>query len=93
MLKSLILLFFVLLLAGHDQAAAALAPQYSLGMICDPIAARVEAPCQGKNISSATNALVCAKMALAGYDHLIPLDEVIESMGRVARKLEKKLGK
>ncbi len=56
-------------------------------MICDPIAARVEAPCLGKNISSATNALVCANMAMAGFDHLIPLDEVIETMDRVGRSL------
>lgn len=68
-------------------SAASQALQNSLGMICDPIAARVEAPCLGKNISSATNALVCANMAMAGFDHLIPLDEVIETMDRVGRSL------
>ncbi len=68
-------------------AASSLALQNSLGMICDPIAARVEAPCLGKNVSSALNALASANMALAGYDHLIPLDEVIETMDRVGRSL------
>lgn len=68
-------------------AASSLALQNSLGMICDPIAARVEAPCLGKNISSAMNALACANMAIAGYDHLIPLDEVIETMDRVGKSL------
>jgi len=72
-------------------AASSLALQNSLGMICDPIAARVEAPCLGKNVSSALNALVCANMALAGYDHLIPLDEVIETMDRVGRSLPHEL--
>ena len=72
-------------------AASSLALQNSLGMICDPIAARVEAPCLGKNISSALNALACANMALAGYDHLIPLDEVIETMDRVGRSLPHEL--
>jgi len=71
--------------------AASLALQNSLGMICDPIAARVEAPCLGKNISSASNALVCANMALAGYEHLIPLDEVIETMDRVGKSLPHEL--
>ena len=62
-----------------------------MGMICDPVAARVEAPCLGKNISSALNALASANIALAGYDHLIPLDEVIESMDRVGRSLPREL--
>lgn len=64
-------------------SAASVAVQNSLGMICDPIANRVEAPCLGKNVLAATNALSCANMALANYDHLIPLDEVIETMKQV----------
>jgi L-serine dehydratase len=72
-------------------AAASMALQNSLGMICDPIAARVEAPCLGKNIGSATNALACANMALAGYDHLVPLDEVIETMDRVGKSMPREL--
>lgn len=72
-------------------AAASMALQNSLGMICDPIAARVEAPCLGKNISSAANALASANMALAGFDHLIPLDEVIETMDRVGKSLPREL--
>jgi len=75
----------------QSMAAASMALQNSLGMICDPIAARVEAPCLGKNIGSATNALACANMALAGYDHLIPLDEVIETMDRVGKSLPREL--
>ncbi|MDF1573978.1 MAG: L-serine ammonia-lyase, iron-sulfur-dependent, subunit alpha [Bacteroidales bacterium] len=72
-------------------AAASMALQNSLGMICDPIAARVEAPCLGKNISSAVNGLTSANMAVAGYDPLIPLDEVIETMDRVGRSLPREL--
>ena len=71
--------------------AASMALQNSLGMICDPIAARVEAPCLGKNVSSAANALSCANMIMAGYDALIPLDEVIETMDRVGRSLPMEL--
>jgi len=72
-------------------AASSLALQNSLGMICDPIAARVEAPCLGRNISSALNALSSANMALAGYEHLIPLDEVIETMDRVGKSMPHEL--
>jgi L-serine dehydratase len=72
-------------------AASSIALQNSLGMICDPIAARVEAPCLGKNVSSALNALASANMALAGYDPLIPLDEVIETMDRVGKTLPHEL--
>ena len=84
----------VYLLGGDLQqcmSAASLALQNSLGMICDPIAARVEAPCLGKNISSAVNALACANLAMAGYDHLIPLDDVITTMDRVGRSLPREL--
>lgn len=72
-------------------AASSLALQSSLGMICDPIAARVEAPCLGRNINSAVNALTSANMAMAGYKHLIPLDEVIETMDQVGRSLPREL--
>jgi L-serine dehydratase len=75
-------------LAGgsRDQAlaAASMAFQSMLGLICDPIANRVEAPCLGKNVMAASNALSCANMALAGYDPLIPLDEVIDAAKNVS---------
>ncbi len=61
-------------------AAASMALQSSLGLICDTIADRVEAPCLNRNVMAATQALSCANMALSNYDHLIPLDEVIETM-------------
>ncbi len=67
--------------------AASIALQNCLGMICDPVANRVEAPCLGKNVMAATNALSCANMALAGYDHLIPLDEVIYTMNEVGHSI------
>jgi L-serine dehydratase len=84
----------VTLLGGtleQSMAAASMALQNSLGMICDPIAARVEAPCLGKNVSSAANALACANMVMAAYDPLIPLDEVVETMDRVGRSLPREL--
>jgi L-serine dehydratase len=68
-----------------------MALQNMLGLICDPIANRVEAPCLGKNVMAASNALSCANMALAGYDPLIPLDEVIETAKRVSAQMPREL--
>ncbi len=68
-------------------AAASLALQNSLGIICDPIGNRVEAPCLGRNVMAATNAVSCANMALSDYAQLIPLDEVIETMKAVGDQI------
>ena len=75
----------------QQMAAASLALQNSFGMICDPIANRVEAPCLGKNVMAATNALSCTNMALAGYNHLIPFDEVVIAMNKVAHQIPREL--
>jgi L-serine dehydratase len=64
-------------------AAASMTLQASLGMICDMIADRVEAPCLNRNVMAASTAISCANMALANYDQVIPLDEVIETMKKV----------
>lgn len=72
---------------AQSAAAASMAFQNMLGLICDPIANRVEAPCLGKNVMAASNALACANMALANYDAVIPLDEVIETAKRVAGQM------
>jgi L-serine dehydratase len=71
----------------QGEAAASMAFQSMLGLICDPIANRVEAPCLGKNVMAAANALSCANMALADFDPLIPLDEVIDAAKSVAERM------
>ena len=68
-------------------AASSIALQNSLGLICDPIGNRVEAPCLGRNVMAASNAVSSANMALSDYDHLIPLDEVIETMQSVGNQI------
>jgi len=67
--------------------ATSMALQNIFGMVCDPVANRVEVPCLGKNIMAASNALSCANMALANFDPVIPLDEVIEAMDKVGKSL------
>ncbi len=68
---------------NQSLAAASMTLQASLGMVCDMIADRVEAPCLNRNVMAASTAISIANMALSDYDHLIPLDEVIETMKRV----------
>ncbi len=77
--------------ARQAAEAASMALQNTLGMVCDPVAGRVEVPCLGKNVLAAANALTCANMALAGYDAVIPLDEVIAAMDQVGRSLPMEL--
>ncbi len=67
--------------------AASMALQSMLGLICDPVAARVEIPCLGKNIIAASNAVSCANMALAGFNAVIPFDEVVDAAKRVAERM------
>lgn len=71
--------------------ACSMAIQNSFGLVCDPVANRVEAPCLGKNVSAATNALTCANMAMANFTHLIPLDEVLAAMDAVGKQIPHEL--
>jgi L-serine dehydratase len=71
--------------------AATLALQNSFGMICDPIGNRVEAPCLGKNTMAAMNAMSSVNMALAGYEHLVPFDEVVDAMDEVGKAIPREL--
>ena len=68
-------------------SAASFAFQNTFGLVCDPVANRVEAPCLGKNVLMAGNALSAANMILAGFDALIPLDEVIVAMHKVGQAI------
>ena len=72
-------------------AASSMAMQNSLGIVCDPIANRVEAPCLGKNVMAAMNAISSTNMALANYDQVIPLDEVIDAMDSVGKSMDSSL--
>jgi L-serine dehydratase len=64
--------------------AASMAIQNMIGLVCDPVADRVEVPCLGKNISAAMNALSSATMACSGFDAVIPLEEVLQTVSRVS---------
>lgn len=67
--------------------AASMALQNVLGMVCDPVADRVEVPCLGKNVMAGVNAIACANMVLSGFDKVIPLDETVIAMDKVGRMI------
>jgi len=67
--------------------AAATALKNIMGLICDPIAGLVEAPCAKRNASGAVNAMLSADLALAGVKSIIPFDEVVEAMYKVGKSL------
>ena len=73
--------------AEQALGAASMAIQNMIGLICDPVADRVEVPCLGKNISAAVNAYSSAIMAVSGFEAVIPLDEVIETVSRVSKTM------
>ena len=67
--------------------AVAMALKNLLGLICDPVAGLVEVPCVKRNVVGAVNAVSAADMALAGIESRIPVDEVIDTMGEVGRRI------
>lgn len=71
--------------------AASMALQNMIGLICDPVGRRVEIPCLGKNMMAASNALTCANLCLAGFDAVIPFDEVILTAKRVSAQMPREL--
>ena len=62
-----------------------------LGLVCDPVGGLVEYPCQNRYASGASNAIVAAEISLAGIHQLIPLDEMMDIMYTVGKKLPAEL--
>lgn len=62
-----------------------------LGLVCDPVGGLVEYPCQNRNAAGAANAVVAAELALAGVPQLIPLDEMLDAMYAVGRRIPREL--
>lgn len=80
----------VSLRGGSDQQignAVAMAVKNLMGLVCDPVAGLVEVPCVKRNVIGSMNAVSAADMALAGIESRIPVDEVIDAMGEVGRRM------
>lgn len=78
------------LMGGTPEAsldAASMCINNILGLVCDPIAGLVEAPCQTRNAMGAANALISAEIALSGVISIIPFDEVVDTMYKVGKAI------
>ena len=62
-----------------------------LGLVCDPVGGLVEYPCLHRNAAGVSYALLAAEMSLAGIPQFIPLDEMIDAMYTVGKKLPAEL--
>lgn len=67
--------------------AVGIALMNCMGLICDPVAGLVQLPCSFRNAGQAANAVCAADLALAGQTTVIPIDEIIEAMYKVGKKL------
>jgi len=70
--------------SGH---ALAIALKNLLGLSCDPVAGLVEVPCIKRNTAGVVIAMSSAEMSLAGVKSRIPVDEVIDAMGKIGRMM------
>lgn len=80
----------VIMMGGTPQQcfdAASIALSNLLGLVCDPIAGLVEAPCQSRNAIGAANAIACAEMALSGIKAVVPFEEMSAAMLRIGVKM------
>ncbi len=68
-------------------AAASLALQNMLGLVCDPVGGLTEIPCISRNVAAMSNAVMSANMVMLGFDAVIPYDETIQTMYEVGKQL------
>jgi L-serine dehydratase len=68
--------------------AVSVTMQGTLGLVCDPLGGLVEVPCVYRNATGAAMALAGIEMALAGIEFPIPVDEVIDTMGKIGREMD-----
>lgn len=77
--------------AEQSVGAASMALQNTIGLVCDPVADRVEVPCLGKNVMAGMNALGASTMALSGFNAIIPFDQVLNTVAQVGRSMSSTL--
>ena len=71
--------------------AAAIAFQNTMGSVCDLVQGVVEIPCHTRNAAAASEAFVCADLAMGGYVNPIGLDETIDAVYQVGRMMPAEL--
>lgn len=80
----------VQLLGGNAQQvfdAASMALQCHMGLLCDPVGGFVQVPCIARNISGTAISAISANTVLAGFDVVVPFDEVVHAMIDLGKRL------
>lgn len=72
--------------------SASMSLQCFLGMICDPVAGLVQVPCLARNIAGVSVAAAAAESVCAGFDVVIPLDEMSCNMVHVGNQVTSVVG-
>ncbi len=72
-------------------AAATLFLQNSLGLVCDPVNGFVELPCISRNATAASQAFVCADLALTGWKSPITFYDTVLAMKDVGQRMAAEL--
>lgn len=81
------------LLGGTPQQSAhavAITLKNMLGLVCDPVAGLVEAPCVKRNAAGAAQCFIAIDLAMAGVQSIIPPDEVIDAMAEIGRDMNER---
>lgn len=68
-------------------SATVMCLQSMSGLLCDKIAGLVQVPCLSRNMTATAIAMVCANATMAGVETLVPLEEKLDSMMVVGKKL------
>ncbi len=69
--------------------AAEIALEHHLGMTCDPIGGLVQVPCIERNAMGAIKAInACSLAMLGGGEHIVTLDEAIETMRTTGKDMQ-----
>jgi L-serine dehydratase len=61
-----------------------------LGLVCDPVAGLVEIPCIKRNAGAVAQCVAAVDLAMAGIESAIPVDEVIDAMESIGRRMDER---
>lgn len=72
------------------EAAAETGMEHNLGLTCDPVRGLVQIPCIERNAVAAVKAITACRIVMSVEQHLVSLDEVINTMRETGRDMSMK---
>ncbi|MGB3484890.1 MAG: L-serine ammonia-lyase, iron-sulfur-dependent, subunit alpha [Mycobacterium sp.] len=65
--------------------AASLCLMNTMGLVCDPVEGVVEIPCHARNVAGVAHAQSAAIAVLAGFEAVLPFDELVQTTVEVGK--------